>query len=55
MKENNKKEYDTPMVEHFEARVEKGFAGSGGAAERQTAGSTEGLSSSSSYNYSNFD
>ncbi len=31
VKENIKKEYDAPMVELIEARVEKGFAGSLGS------------------------
>lgn len=28
MTENNKREYDAPMVELFDARVERGFEGS---------------------------
>ena len=57
MIKNNKKEYDAPMVELIEARVEKGFQTSGGATpEPQTAGSTEGLTNSgNSYGGSDFD
>ena len=56
MKENNKKEYDTPQIELIEARVEKGFQMSGGAAEPQTTGGTEGLTNSgNNYGGSDFD
>jgi hypothetical protein len=57
MTKNNKREYDAPMVELIEARVEKGFQTSGGATpEPQTAGSTEGLTNSgNSYGGSDFD
>ena len=40
MKENQKKEYDTPMVEVLRARVEKGFQISG---ELNLTGSNEDL------------
>ena len=44
------------MVELIEARVEKGFQTSGGAAEPQTTGGTEGLTNSgSSYGGTDFD
>lgn len=43
MTKQNKKEYDTPMVELIEARVEKGFLGSGVIDEPQTLGSNETL------------
>ena len=57
MKENFKKEYDAPMVELIEARVEKGFQASGSIApDPQTAGSTEGLNNSgASYGGNDFD
>ena len=57
MKKNFKREYDAPMVELIEARVEKGFQMSGSAdPEAQTAGSTEGLTAGSdSYNGNDFD
>ncbi len=56
MKENFKQEYDAPMVELIEARVEKGFQASGGTTpEPQTAGSTEGLTSGGSYTGNDFD
>jgi hypothetical protein len=41
----NKREYSTPMVELLEARVEKGFAGSGSVPQledyTQSIGNTE--------------
>ena len=49
MKENNKKEYDTPQIELIEARVEKGFVVSGetedksGQTENYRKGSTNAL------------
>lgn len=46
MTKQNKKEYDTPMVELIEARVEKGFSGSGVVDEPQTRGTNETLTSS---------
>ena len=56
MKENFKREYDAPMVELIEARVEKGFQVSGTAPEPQTAGSTEGLTAGGdSYDGNDFD
>lgn len=56
MKENFKREYDAPMVELIEARVERGFQASGSIApEPQTAGSTEGLTAGGSYTGNNFD
>ncbi|MBQ6068842.1 MAG: hypothetical protein IJK84_05000 [Bacteroidales bacterium] len=56
MKEHFKKEYDAPMVELIEARVEKGFQSSGSIApEPQTAGSTEGLTEGGSYTGNDFD
>ena len=55
MKEKLKQEYDAPMVELIEARVEKGFQASGTAPEPQTAGSTEGLTSGGSYTGNDFD
>jgi hypothetical protein len=56
MTKNTKKEYDAPMVELIEARVEKGFQGSGSTApEPQTAGSTEGLTAGGSYTGNDFD
>jgi hypothetical protein len=44
MKENLKKEYDTPMIEVLRARVEKGFQISG--SEMNPTGSNEDLISS---------
>ena len=55
MKENVKKEYDAPMVEQIEARVEKGFQASGVAPELQTTGANETLTSGGSYGGSDFD
>ena len=58
MKENFKKEYDAPMVELMEARVERGFQGSGLTPEPQpnTTGSTEGLTAGNdSYSGIDFD
>ena len=56
MKEKLKKEYDTPMVELIEARVEKGFQMSGAAADPQTTGANEALTAGSdSYSGSDFD
>ena len=56
VKENNKKEYDAPMVELIEARVEKGFQMSGSITpEPQTAGSTEGLTAGGSHTGNDFD
>ena len=56
MKENFKKEYDAPMVELIEARVEKGFQVSGAAEEPQTRGANEALTAGSdSYGGSDFD
>ena len=56
MIESNKREYDAPMVELIDARVEKGFQASGAAAEPQPAGSTEGLTAGSdSYGGNDFD
>ncbi|MBR6272429.1 MAG: hypothetical protein SPM02_06350 [Bacteroidales bacterium] len=53
MKENLKKEYDTPMVEVLRARVEKGFQASG---ELLPTGSNENLvSSGESHDGSDFD
>lgn len=56
MTEKIKKGYDAPVVELFEARVEKGFQTSGAATEPQTSGSTEGLTAgANSYGSSDFD
>ena len=57
MQKHKKKEYQTPMVELMEARVERGFAGSGTEPQPQgTNGTTEGLTgSSNSYTGSDFD
>lgn len=57
MKENTKKEYDAPMVELIEARVEKGFQGSGAATEGALGASgTEGVTNSgNSYGDGAFD
>ena len=56
MKDNLKKEYDAPMVELMEARVEKGFQASGAAAEPHTRGANEALTAGSdSYDGSDFD
>ena len=57
MIKQKKKEYQTPMVELMEARVERGFAGSGSTAPQPlgTNGSTEGLTSGASYTGSDFD
>ena len=55
MKEYNKQEYHAPMVELMEARVERGFAGSGEAPAPQTSGSNESLTEGSSYAGSDFD
>ena len=56
MIEKRKEEYTAPMVERFEARVEKGFQTSGSIApEPQTAGSTEGLTAGGSYTGNDFD
>ncbi|MBR3986873.1 MAG: hypothetical protein IKK04_06935 [Bacteroidales bacterium] len=49
MKENNKKEYETPQVEQMAARVEKGFVvsseteGKSGQTESYRKGSTDAL------------
>ena len=49
MKENNKKEYETPQVEQMAARVEKGFVvsseteGKSGRTERDCKGTTVAL------------
>lgn len=51
----NKKEYNAPMVELIEARVEKGFQASGTAAEPQTTGANEALTAGSSYSGNDFD
>ncbi|MBQ9865371.1 MAG: hypothetical protein IJM33_08565 [Bacteroidales bacterium] len=55
VKENNKKEYDAPMVELIEARVEKGFQASGAATEPQTRGANEALTAGSSHDGNDFD
>ena len=56
MTENNKREYDAPMVELMEASVEKGFQMSGGSTESQTRGANEALTAGSdSYDGNNFD
>ena len=55
MKENFKREYDAPMVELIEARVEKGFQTSGAAPEPQTTGANEGLTAGNSYTGNDFD
>ena len=47
MTENNKQEYDAPILELIEARVEKGFQGSGGSTEPQTRGANEVLTAGS--------
>lgn len=55
MLKKSKQEYDAPMVELIEARVERGFQMSG-AAEPQTTGGTEALTNSgASYGGSDFD
>lgn len=57
MQKDNKKTYQSPMVELMEARVERGFAGSGSTAPQPlgTNGSTEGLTAGASYTGSDFD
>ena len=56
MTENNKREYDAPMVELIEARVEKGFQVSGGSAEPHARGANEALSAGSgSFTGNDFD
>ena len=56
MHEKQKQEYDAPMVERFEARVEKGFQSSGQAAEPQPQGSNESLTANGeSYGGNDFD
>ena len=56
MIKNNKREYDAPMVEVIDARVEKGFQASGAAAEPQTRGANEALTEGSdSYGGNDFD
>jgi hypothetical protein len=55
MKEKNKKEYDAPMVEQIEARVEKGFQTSGIAPDPQTTGANETLGSGRNHSASDFD
>lgn len=57
MQKDNKKTYQSPMVELMEARVERGFAGSGSTAPQHlgTNGSTEGLTAGASYTGSDFD
>lgn len=56
MTERIKKEYDSPMVELIEARVEKGFQSSGTTEESQTRGATESLTAGSdSYGGNDFD
>lgn len=52
MIEKRKKEYDAPMVELIEARVEKGFQTSGVAGGSKTGSTTEGLTDSD-HNYGN--
>lgn len=50
MTKNNKREYDAPMVELIEARVEKGFQTSGATEEPAgTRGANEALTAGSSY------
>jgi hypothetical protein len=56
MIERNKQEYDAPMVDLIDARVEKGFQASGAVVEPQTTGSTEGLTAGNdSYGGNDFD
>ena len=57
MIKQKKKEYQSPMVELIEARVERGFAGSGSSDPQPlgTNGSTEGLTGGASYSGSDFD
>lgn len=58
MIKQKKKDYQTPMVELMEARVERGFAGSGSTDPQPqgTNGTTEGLiGSSNTYTGSDFD
>ncbi len=56
MEQTKKQEYETPQVEMLNARVEKGFAGSGMTPQTNTSGSTEELTSSGqSLNGNDFD
>ena len=58
MTNNCKMEYDAPMVVRLQARVERGFAGSGSTTPEPTGnpGSTEGLTQyGTSYDGSDFD
>ena len=56
MIENNRREYDAPMVELIDARVEKGFQASGAAAEPQARGANEALTAGSgSFTGNDFD
>ena len=55
MIEKRKHEYDAPMVELIEARVEKGFQTSGIAPDPQTTGANETLGSGRNHSASDFD
>ena len=57
MTKNNKREYDAPMVELIETRVEKGFQTSGATEEPAgTRGANEALTAgSNSYDGNDFD
>jgi len=57
MIKQKKKEYQTPMVELMEARVERGFAGSGNTDPQPlgTSGSTESLTGGATYTGNDFD
>lgn len=56
MTNRNKREYDAPMVELIEARVEKGFQMSGAATDPLSRGTNEALTASdNSYGGNDFD
>ncbi|MBR3412599.1 MAG: hypothetical protein IKG81_07920 [Bacteroidales bacterium] len=56
MNKKQKLEYDAPMVERFESRVEKGFQASGGTADGpRTREGNEELTEGSSYTGNDFD
>ena len=57
MIKQKKKEYQTPMVELMEARVERGFAGSGNTDPQPlgTSGSAESLTGGATYTGIDFD
>ena len=56
MHKTQKREYTSPMVEQFDARVERGFEASNAVDPQPTAGSTESLlGSGQRYNGNDFD